>query len=90
MNICSVISDPFQARQDYLDTAIALVRAGGDIAKAAEIYGCHQNTIRYKLARMRELVDSASASEQDFYIDLSLAVRIYQLRQAAEVERNLI
>ena len=75
---------PFQARQDYLDTAIALVRAGGDIAKAAEIYGCHQNTIRYKLTRMRELVDSASASEQDFYINLSLAVRIYQLRQAAK------
>ena len=75
---------PFQVRQDYLDTAIALVRAGGDIAKAAEIYGCHQNTIRYKLARMRELVDSASASEQDFYINLSLAVRIYQLRQAAK------
>ena len=75
---------PLLERQDYIDTAIALVRAGGDIAKAGELFGCHQNTIRYKLARMRELVNCEATSEHDFFINLSLAVRIYLLRQAAK------
>ena len=60
------------------------VVAGGDIAKAGELFGCHQNTIRYKLARMRELVNCEATSEHDFFINLSLAVRIYLLRQAAK------
>ena len=75
---------PLLERQDYIDTAVALVRAGGDIAKAGELFGCHQNTIRYKLARMRELVNCEATSEHDFFINLSLAVRIYLLRQAAK------
>lgn len=75
---------PFADRPDYIETAIALQRAGGDIAGAAELFGCHQNTIRYKLTRMRELIGIEHDTEQDFYMNLSLAVRIYQLRQAAK------
>ena len=81
---------PFYDRPDYIDTAIALERAGGDIARAAEIFGCHQNTIRYKLARMREAIRIEHDTEHEFYMNLSLAVRIYQLRQAAKRKGELL
>ncbi len=81
---------PFYDRPDYIDTAIALEHAGGDIARAAEIFGCHQNTIRYKLARMREAIRIEHDTEHEFYMNLSLAVRIYQLRQAAKRKGELL
>ena len=75
---------PIKDKPDYMEAAEALVRNGGDIAKAADAFGCHQNTIRYKIARMRELTGSQSETENEFYMNLSLAVRIYQLRHVAK------
>ena len=76
--------EPMLGREDYMDTAVALVHAGGDIVKAAEIFGCHRNTIRYKLARMHEMIGNAPENENDFFMNLSLAVRIYLLRQVGK------
>ena len=75
---------PIMDKPDYMETAFILVKCGGDIAKAAASYGCHQNTIRYKIARMRELTGSCGETEQEFYMNLSLAVRIYRLRQVTK------
>ncbi len=75
---------PIMDKPDYMEAAFTLVKCGGDIAKAAASYGCHQNTIRYKIARMRELTGTCGESEQEFYMNLSLAVRIYRLRQVAK------
>ena len=72
---------PLSDKPDYLEAAAALVKSGGDIPKAAEVFGCHQNTIRYKLSRMRELTGTLEETENDFYMNLSLALRIYRLRQ---------
>ncbi len=75
---------PIMDKPDYIDAASILVRCGGDIAKAAEEFGCHQNTIRYKLSRMREMAKAQQETENEFYMNLSLAVRIYRLRQVAK------
>ncbi len=72
---------PILDKPDYMETATTLVRCGGDIAKAADIYGCHQNTIRYKIARIKELTGTTGETENEFYMNLSLAVRIWHLRQ---------
>ena len=72
---------PIRDKPDYLEAAAAVVKNGGDIAKAADLFGCHQNTIRYKLSRMRELTGTPEETENDFYMNLSLALRIYCLRQ---------
>ena len=72
---------PILDKLDYMETATTLVRCGGDIAKAADIYGCHQNTIRYKIARIKELTGTTGETENEFYMNLSLAVRIWHLRQ---------
>ena len=74
---------PIMDKPDYMETAFTLVKCGGDIAKAAASYGCHQNTVRYKIARMRELTGTCGETEQEFYMNLSLAIRIYRLRQVA-------
>ncbi len=81
---------PLADKPDYLDTLSALVRAGGDIAGAAAVFGCHPNTIRYKLARIRELTSSEHESDNNFYMNLCLAFRIYRLRQVKMMERILI
>ena len=73
----STISD----KPDYLEAATAVVKCGGDIAKAADMFGCHQNTIRYKLAKIKELTGMSDKTENDFYMNLALAIRIYHLRQ---------
>ena len=75
---------PIIDKPDYIEAAFALVRCGGDIAKAADEFGCHQNTIRYKLSRMREMTGAQLETENEFYMNLSLAVRIYRLRQVAK------
>lgn len=73
--------EPLQGKPDYAEAAEIFIQAGGDIAKAAERFGCHANTIRYKLARIRELTGTTDESENDFYMNLSLAFKIYKLRQ---------
>ena len=75
---------PIIDKPDYIEAAFTLVRCGGDIAKAADEFGCHQNTIRYKLSRMREMTGAQLETENEFYMNLSLAVRIYRLRQVAK------
>ena len=69
---------PIIDKPDYIEAAFALVRCGGDE------FGCHQNTIRYKLSRMREMTGAQLETENEFYMNLSLAVRIYRLRQVAK------
>lgn len=73
--------EPLREKNDYMEAAEAFIHAGGDIAKAAMSFGCHANTIRYKLARIRELTNATGESESDFYMNLSLAFKIYKLRQ---------
>lgn len=73
--------EPLQSKPDYAEAAEAFIRSGGDIAQAAERFACHANTIRYKLSRIRELTGATDESENDFYMNLSLAFKIYKLRQ---------
>jgi len=71
----------FDSNQEYYDTAVALVGQGGDITKTAQVMGCHTNTIRYRLSKIRELTGDTGLTEFEFYEDLSLAVTIRQIRQ---------
>lgn len=51
----------------------------GDVVKTAEELFCHKNTIRYRMGKIQELIDPKS-SDKSFYETLSIAVRIYMLR----------
>lgn len=74
---------PILDKEEYLNTVITLVVNNGDITSTALECNCHQNTIRYRLAKVRELIGAGKKTEFEFYGELSTAVRIYLLKKQA-------
>ena len=52
------------------------VSSGGDILKASDKRNCHQNTIRYRLGRIREIAGLADVTDGELYMRLKVAVNI--------------
>lgn len=69
-----------EEEHDLLETAKAYVLCSGDVIKTAELLFCHKNTVRYRLAKIQEVIDPAN-KDKDFYESLSIAIRIYILTQ---------
>lgn len=74
---------PILDKEEYLNTVITLVINNGDITSTALECNCHQNTIRYRLSKVRELIGAGKKTEFEFYAELSTAVRIYLLKKRA-------
>lgn len=77
------ILQPILDKEEYLNTVITLVINNGDITSTALECNCHQNTIRYRLSKVRELIGASGKTEFEFYNELSTAVRIYLLKKQA-------
>lgn len=75
------IMRPLLDKEEFLHTCITFVASGGDISRTAFACCCHQNTIRYRLTKIKELVGAAEKSELEFYAEMSAAVRTYLLRK---------
>lgn len=60
---------------DLLKTAIVYVQQYGNIKKTAEYLFQHENTIRYRLNKMKELLH-LDESPSEFYAQLSIAVHL--------------
>ena len=54
------------------------IMCSGDVVKTADRLFCHKNTVRYRLAKIQEMVDPKS-NDKAFYESLSIAIRIYML-----------
>lgn len=80
---------PLSDKPDYIETVAALVHSGGDISEAADCFGCHPNTIRYKLSKIRNILHCEKETENNLYMNLCQAYRIYRLRQVEKTERIL-
>lgn len=61
-----------------METAVAYVRAYGNLNEAAEQLYCHKNTVRYRLRRIHEIL-APTLSEEDFRECLNLAVLVLTL-----------
>ena len=72
---------PLLVRPEYFDTMKCLVLSGGDVSEAAEIFHCHQNTIRYRVSKIKELLHLENETDQNFFSMLSDAMRVYLLMQ---------
>lgn len=58
---------------DYAGTLRTYLDAFGDVARAAEVQGVHANTVRYRLRRVRELLDvSFDAPDDRLLLQLQL------------------
>lgn len=71
---------PILFNEESIPTAVAVVRAGGDYARAAEKLCVHKNTVRYRMSKIKDML-SPEDSENDFYMKLSLAIKIYLIIQ---------
>ena len=71
---------PLLARPEYLETARQFVRCGGDLLLTADHFGCHPNTIRYRMQKIKALLGFSSETEQDFYAILAPALRLHLLQ----------
>ena len=59
-------------------TAVEYIIAKGDTIETAERLYCHKNTIRYRIGKLQEKLDSES-NEKEFYQNLAAAIKIYLL-----------
>lgn len=75
----SSILDPIKAYDDgkLLETAKVYIAHQGDLVKTATALYQHKNTIRYRLSKMKSLLNTSS--EGDFYEQLSIAVKCEKL-----------
>lgn len=65
-----------EEKEDLYETACVYVSSGGDILKASDKMNCHQNTIRYRLGRIREIAGLADVTDGELYMQLKVAVNI--------------
>ena len=72
---------PIMSKEELFSTACIFVKHNGDIAETAAECSCHQNTIRYRIAKMKELAGAGEKTEFEFYAELSVAVRVYLLKE---------
>ena len=72
---------PLLDKEDLLQTLITFVQSRGDLAETAAAFQCHQNTIRYRLSRVRELLALDGTTDHEFYECISTAVKIYLLKK---------
>ena len=66
-----------------LNTAVEFVLSDLDYNKTAKKLYCHKNTIRYRIKRIHSILDPKS-SEVSFLESLTIAVRIYILKENGE------
>ncbi|TKI52978.1 PucR family transcriptional regulator [Lysinibacillus mangiferihumi] len=63
---------------DFINTAITYIAKKGNIKEVAVAHFCHPNTIRYRMAKIRQLVAPLD-NDYVFYERLSAAVKLYLL-----------
>ena len=74
----------FRDNSDLMETALEYVAAGGDIVKTAASIHCHQNTIRYRLGRLRNLSGLSASTDSELYLQLKTALVIAQAASVLE------
>lgn len=78
------VLQPLEGKRDLQETAIAFAKAGGDIAAAADLLCCHQNTVRYRLGRIRQLTGREHLTDGDYYLMIKLADCCRRIREVRE------
>lgn len=63
---------------ELFDTAIKYVENDGKIKETASILFLHKNTIRYRIGKIKELLNMED-QELSFYEQLSLAIKLYKI-----------
>ncbi|RFT63191.1 PucR family transcriptional regulator [Bacillus clarus] len=76
-----------KADKDLLNTAVTFVLKKSNVKEVADIHYCHPNTIRYRMAKIRQLIDPFG-NEFVFYENLSASVKLYLLHKTIKETTN--
>ncbi len=84
---------PLETRPDLLETARIWIQTGGDLLQTADRLDCHPNTVRYRINRIREMVEpgtmrpdaaagaAATVTDYQLYERLSAALKVRRLTE---------
>ncbi|MEJ9227475.1 PucR family transcriptional regulator [Priestia aryabhattai] len=73
--------------KNLLYTAVTFVLKKSNVKEVADAHYCHPNTIRYRMAKIRQLLEPFG-NEFVFYENLSAAIKLYLLHK--EIEGTLL
>ena len=73
--------DPATAQGDLLDTLQSFLDCGRSVRRAATALDVHENTIRYRLARIEELTGLAVVNESHDQLSAQLAMLVVRLQR---------
>lgn len=65
---------------ELLQTAIVYVKLGGNIKNTAKSINLHENTVRYRINKIKEISNTTN-SEFEFYEELALGIKLHLIHQ---------
>lgn len=65
---------------ELLQTAIVYVKLGGNIKNTAKSINLHENTVRYRINKIKEIFNTMN-SEFEFYEELALGIKLHLIHQ---------
>lgn len=77
----SSLIDPIREKPEFFETIRQLALNEGDIFRTASSLQCHHNTIRYRISKIKQFLFCEEMSDQEFYVNISLAVRLHMLNE---------
>ena len=81
----SAFSDDFinkiNSYPELMDTLKAFVKNKGSILGTAYDTGCHENTIRYRIGKIMDLLEMNNSTNYELYENASLAIKIQELKK---------
>lgn len=72
--------NPILDNEEYMQTAIAFIRAEGNYEVAAQYLNYHKNTLRYRLNKIQTWL-APSESYDYFYQNLSVSIKIFLIKK---------
>ena len=70
------ITSAYDINADLCETVKEYLASGGDVTKTSIALHCHQNTVRYRLGKIRELTGLTTASDSELFMQLKIAAVI--------------
>ena len=70
------ITSAYDNNADLCETVKEYLASGGDVTKTSAALHCHQNTVRYRLGKIRELTGLTAASDSELFMQLKIAAVI--------------
>ncbi|MEA4987978.1 MAG: PucR family transcriptional regulator [Anaerovorax sp.] len=73
-----ILDYDIEKKSNLMETAVHYINSAGDIGKTAIVMHQHPNTIRYRLQKLRQVLNFREEDKDGFYEQLYLAIKLYE------------